>query len=1055
MTGLKSDELGFLVGKPISLTDLHDGLSDIHGELGEIKGILSKNATVGLEAKSIDQLINGIQTADPGEVSSSSHPLDEVIGRYVPEKNTAQQQIASSKARDSNGRFISSDDLAKAIATVGTSKKLDSVGSSASQSVPNVSSMGAAERSTAPVVPNVSISTSTNTKDRAAPPASQDKQVRDSKGRFVPKGTQNDVISESKKSKSPAVPNVAVRDDKGRFLPKHSEATKAEKDSIGSKIKNAGSSIVGAIGDLGSGNDQADPSVQAMGEIKGVLSPVGRGLGKLFTGGNGGVSRGQDRWYRRFFKQNAEKVRADDLANKREQKLLSNIEKKEAPEANGSNYGFLAALFLAFMGTLAGLLLKGFQLLASPLKFLGSFFGPMIKVLQALARSIGLVKLANRLGGPNTKGKNSNTTVGGGTAKKPGEADKSKGGGLAKGGKAILKKLPIIGALMTAGFLGKELYDINGNDESKDTKTKQIGGAVGGAVGGVGGALGGAAAGAAAGSVIPGIGTVAGAIVGALIGGIGGEKVGGLLGDKFGDWVNELRAAGVTDKMAYSWNVGVNAMSIMWRDFTSLAGSVWNGMVAGLQSGWTAVTDFSKTVWQGISDSFTTTTQFMQSSWAVATTLVGGALDTVWTSLGELASQVNDAIKAKTGIDIGKHVNDLKATVSGWADSLKTAFSDFSENVKGKLGEMWDNSYFGGVVHEAQGMVDTGNQPLSTTKEQDANQTAVLNSFLKAGFSKSQAVALTAEVGRENDYNSRNLYGYHKDESNGAINMGMISWQGDRAKRLSAFMEKKGLIKNGKMVQGQASLDAQAEFIKWEIENDKNYATTKQVFANSPNADPEAYAKTLGTNYVRWAYGQNKLKNGKSFDWKTHDNKRRKYKDKANAKTSTAIPFRPGYNAQTAQAAVDKANGKKTDAPAATPAATTATATAATAPETTAAVTPGAAPVEPEKDPNSLENMMQTINNYDGMSNIKMAVASMLKNSSEGKPVVHQKAARGAVVPAVQVSSPSPIAEAPKVALPLANNANKDSNAKLDDVSRDVSDRRIAHIVTGAYSSPT
>lgn len=33
--------------------------------------------------------------------------------------------------------------------------------------------------------------------------------------------------------------------------------------------------------------------------------------------------------------------------------------------------------------------------------------------------------------------------------------------------------------------------------------------------------------------------------------------------------------------------------------------------------------------------------------------------------------------------------------------------------------------------------------------------------------------------------------------------------------------------------------------------------------------------------------------------------------------------------------------------------------------------------------------------------------------------------------------------------------ASKDSNSKLDDVSRDVSDRRIAHIVTGAYSSST
>ena len=929
MSGLKSDELGFLVGKPVNLTDLHDELSDIHGELAEIKAILGKDAVVGIASKSINKLVAGMGggVASSRSSSRSKQRLNDIVGSQVAHSSIpgSQQQIATAKARAADEKFAAAS---RVIAATNTPKG------------------------------------------------------RDSKGRFT---SQN-------------MPNESVRDSKGRFLPKPGEQSKAEKDSIGSKIKNVGSSITNAIGELGSGNDQADPSVQAMGEIKGVLSPVGRGMGKLFGAGNG-VSRGQDRWYRRFFKQNAEKNRADELAHKREQRLLSNIEKKEGPESS-SKGGFLAALFLAFMGTLATLLLKGFGTLAKPIQYLGKFFAPLLKVLQGLAHVLGVKKLADKMGSPGAKGA---------------------GGTLKTGGKALLKKLPLVGALLSAGFLAKDLADINGNGESKDVKTRLYGSAVGSAAGGIGGALGGGAAGAAMGSVIPGIGTVAGAIVGALIGGIGGQKVGGMLGDKFGEWVNELRAAGVTDKIAYSWNVGMNAMSIMWRDFTNLAGSVWSGMVAGLQSGWNAVTDFSKTVWQGISDSFKTTTDFLQSSWTVTTTLVGGALNTVWAGLGELASQVNEGIKAKTGIDVAKHVDDLKATVSGWASSLKTAFSDFSESVKGKLGEVFGSSYFGNVLNEAQGMVDTSSQPLSTSKEQDANQTAVLNAMLKAGFSRSQAVALTAEVGRENDYNSRNLYGYHKDEANGAINMGMISWQGDRAKRLNAFMEQKGLIKNGKMVQGQASLDAQAEFMKWEIDNNKSYGKTKQAFASNPNADPEEYAKVLGTNYIRWAYGQNKLSSGKAFNWAAHDGKRRGYKNKALSKTNVAIPFKPGYTPP-AKSAV-------------TP--------------TTGAVTPAEQAVES----NSVEGMMQTLNGFDGMNNVKQAVVTMLKASAEGKAVAHHKAVRGAVVPAVQVSSPAPIADAPKVALPLASNT-KDSSAKLDDVSRDVSDRRIAHIVTGAYSSP-
>lgn len=993
MQGLKSDELGFLVGKPVDLTDIHDELSNINGELAQIKAILSRDDAIDITPRSINKLVNGFagsiatknskasakqsettHTPVSRDIASSQSSnrsfqrLNQAIGDQVAKGSVkaGKQHIATTKARDSNGRFTSQNNTNGAI---------------------------------------------NSPKGRGAD------------GRFVAQNTPSD----------------AIRDSNGRFLPKNGDShSGAEKDSLGTKLKNIGGKISDTLGDLGSGNEQADPSVQAMGEIKGVLTPVGRGFGKLFGGGSSnGLSRGQDRWYRRFFKQNTEKARTDDLADKREQKLLSNIEKKEGPDI-ASRSGLLATLLLAFMGALATLLIKGFQSLATPLKFLGTFFAPLLKVLEALAKVLGLKKLADRLGGPSSP-RNRNRGPGspnGGGSRGPG----SPNGGGAPGGraKALFKKLPIIGALLSAGFLAKDLSDISDNGESKETKTRQVGSAVGATAGGIGGVLGGGAAGAAIGSVVPLVGTLAGGIVGALVGGIGGGKVGGMLGDKFGEWVNELREAGVTDKMAYSWDVGVNAMSIMWRDFTTLAGSFWNGMIAGVQTGWANVTAFTQNMWQGVGNAFDTTTEFLKTSWAVATSVVGGALGTVWTSLGELASQVNEAIKAKTGIDIAKNVDDLKSTVKGWGESLKTAFGDFSESVKSKLGEVFGGSYLGGVLNEAQQMAD--NQPISTTKEQDANQTGVLNAFMKAGFTKNQAVALTAEVGRENDYNSKNLYGYHKDEANGKVNMGMISWQGDRAKRLEAHMQKKGLIQNGKMVQSQAALDAQAEFVKWEIDNDTNYSKTKQVFANNPNADPESYAKTLGTNYVRWAYGQNVLSNGKAFDSGKHDRKRRGYKVQAQAKPgiapATAVPFRPGYNAQTAKAAVDAATKGKATTP-------------------TDTVTPEAAPVEPQVDPNSIEGLMQTFNNFDGMANVKQAVISMLKTSAEGTTVAHQKAARGAVVPAMRFNPPAPIAEAPKVSMPLASNSAKDSNSKLDDVSRDVSDRRIAHIVTGAYSSST
>ena len=139
------------------------------------------------------------------------------------------------------------------------------------------------------------------------------------------------------------------------------------------------------------------------------------------------------------------------------------------------------------------------------------------------------------------------------------------------------------------------------------------------------------------------------------------------------------------------------------------------------------------------------------------------------------------------------------------------------------------------------------------TKEQLANQMKVYNAFIKSGFSEAQSKALTAEVGRENSYNAAALYGTHGDPYNKATNMGMLSWQGDRKTKLMAFMKAKGLLgADGKMIQGDESLQAQAEFIKQEIMSNPAYAKTKTGFLQNTNIDPETAAQILGKNYIRW-----------------------------------------------------------------------------------------------------------------------------------------------------------------------------------------------------------
>lgn len=965
MKGLQADDHGFLVGSPIELTDLHDELVHIGDKLSSIEGILSKDRPISIAQGSLNRLVSVVNAeANNGRREANN-----------------RSSVAVPVSRQVGGESHASDGTQKRDTVI--SEKLVTLQQSGSKS-----SQEAAEKITETI----------KSRGIATP------QSRNSKGQFESQDQGN-----------------ALRDERGRFIAGAKDKVAEDKAAVPAAIATVGKSIVGAVGALTPQQDEADPSVKAMGEITQVISPVGRGLGKLFATSPNGVSRGQDRWYRRFFKQNAEKQRTDDIADKREQQLLRNIEKKEGADSSSSS-GFIVTLLLAIMGALGSMFIKGFHTLAAPLRLLSTVLGPLAKVLQTLARVVGMGKLAEKLGSPTVRTrKGPSTTVPTGANEK-----------LPKAGvKGVLKKLPLVGALISAGFLAKDLSDISASDESKEVKTKQVGSAVGSTAGSLGGMAAGGAAGAAIGSVVPVVGTIAGGIIGSILGGLTGDKVGGMLGDKFGDWVNDLRSSGFIDNMSRNWEIGVTAMGIMWNDFTNLSSSAWGGMVSGVQSGWANVTGFTQLMWQGVSNSFGSTTSFMQQSWATATAVVGGVLNSVWSNLGLMATAVTDSVKAYTGIDLVKNFNDLKNTVGGWVDGLKSTVSGVSSNLKDSLNSWSSNlfgGYFGNVFGQAAGMVDNSHEANSTTKEQDANQTGVLNAFLKAGFSKSQAVALTAEVGRENNYNSKNLYGYHKDAANGAINMGMISWQGKRAERLQAYMQQRGLIKDGKMVRSQEALDAQAEFVKMEI-NSGDYDATKKLFQQK-DLNPEAYAKTLGTDYVKWAYGQKRLKSGAAFDWDSHDRRRRAYMQRALAKTNVSIPYRAGYTPPA-----------KTETPKAAPATTDS--------NMVATATPTA-----EVDPNSVEGMLQAVNGFDGMANIKTAIVAMLKDASEGKTQAKAHIRNTAAVPAAKVPSAAPISDAPKVELPMMPDTSKDSNASIEDVSRNLSDPRMAHIVTGGYFTP-
>lgn len=142
------------------------------------------------------------------------------------------------------------------------------------------------------------------------------------------------------------------------------------------------------------------------------------------------------------------------------------------------------------------------------------------------------------------------------------------------------------------------------------------------------------------------------------------------------------------------------------------------------------------------------------------------------------------------------------------------------------------------------------------------NMAMVLQALKNAGLSDNQARILGAEIGRENAFQDKYLWGYHSDPKNGAVNIGIISWQGRRGKGVEQALKNAGLIQNGKIVKGQASLDVMAKYLVDEIRTNPSYAATRKQFLENPNVDYKTGTQVLGRNFIRWRYDDPKYASG-------------------------------------------------------------------------------------------------------------------------------------------------------------------------------------------------
>lgn len=232
-----------------------------------------------------------------------------------------------------------------------------------------------------------------------------------------------------------------------------------------------------------------------------------------------------------------------------------------------------------------------------------------------------------------------------------------------------------------------------------------------------------------------------------------------------------------------------------------------------------------------------------------------------------------------TGKTLSEHIAPWVANANGGVDTMFASL--YSEQAKRNQQAQADlakatNTNTKAVSDNTKDKKGKGDKK-GDKKEKDY-QMMVYEAWRNAGLSEQQAKIMTAEVGRENGYNPKYLFGYHKDNNNGKTNIGMLSWQGDRATEAEQRLRSSGLLKGIKITQSQESLNLMAQYAVYEMLNKSRFAKTKNEFLANPNIDTQKGFDIAGRNFIGWDM------DGKKIDAQKHIKKRDDYYAQITAK---------------------------------------------------------------------------------------------------------------------------------------------------------------------------
>lgn len=799
------------------------------------------------------------------------------------------------------------------------------------------------------------------------------------------------------------------RDATGRFAGGDSTTTPRSLSEMGGRV-------VSAIRESADGEDRADPAVQAIQE---VAQPLSRGFGMIFGGGE---DRHQERWYRRFWREMTQKRREDQAAHRQSQRTLRGIERNSGA-AKGGGGGILGLIGL--LGPLFAPLLLLMTGIAAAVKGLSNLLG-LGRMLSLLAGAISALKAILPRSLPGLPGSGRPARAGGGTAgRTAGAADRrsppapdAAGRQPAAGGKVgalgrFARRIPLLGALLTAGAAAGEASSILGSDASRREKSQGVGRVAGGAAGTVSGMFAGAKLGAAIGALGGPIGVAIGGVVGGAAGAFFGDQAGQIVGEKVGGWTAQLQEADIPGQIVEGWTWATSFFSSIWGEVRDGLLSKWNTLTDGMRAAWESATEKLGALWEGAKDMLKSTL---------------GALD-----------KANDWIKDKTGMDPKGAVAQAGASIMSAGAAAAEKVSSFASSVKSgveraasaaadkvKQGADWaaEHTTVGRTVSRA---IDYANG-----NRADKNWGKAKDDIVVAAEAANVDPGLLAKIARYESNFDANAMPIRRDGTKISSAHGYGQFlDGTWMDMLNKHGAKYGVQGAGKLTKEQAQqyrgdtkLQAAmlAEFTKENMQQGRKHG------GKDDDANVYAFHNLGGGDAKRLLTGMNAgLSVRESLMQGVSSEKERRRVEAVIAGNKDLYGDGSRSAAEAYKIMGDRMRAGDTYAQDARATALARRGEAGAPAEQVASATPAApAAVVPPG-----------------------VVAAMAPSVASAAPVASPAPTATTTIRPPSVPAP---AEAPRTEMPIASSGRQGSGPAAQDVPRDLPDRRIAHIVTGSYS---